>query len=268
MIKRTAILCSLLVLAGCSKITVLRTQELRKVEQEVKGVRGQVNDLSKTVDDINVSQGGLTSKMKADLTVMLAELQTNIQRLHAEIDETQHHLAQLNTKIDRLEQRRIVVSPGSAASGSSTAAPGKGAASGSNSQAATEPSYKIVDGIDLENLYNQAREDYIRAKYDLAFQGFKTVYEKDEGGSYKENTLYWMAECMLKAEKNDKALEAYRRTVQEFPRGTKVCASRFKIGMIHNQAKDISKRNDEWKLLVLECPSSNEAQRAQVMMKE
>lgn len=127
---------------------------------------------------------------------------------------------------------------------------------------------RVVDGLDLENLYNQSRDDYIRGKYDLAFSGFKNVYEKDAGGTWKEQAMYWMGESLLKQGKPDKAMEAYQRTVKEYPRGTKTCSARFKIGLIHDEKKDKPKRDEEWAQLIKECPGSNEAQRAQEMQKE
>jgi TolA-binding protein len=232
--------------SGCSKITLLRTQELRKVEDQVKSARKEIADLQKSVDDLNLSQGGLTSKMRADLTSMISDLQTQISRLHSEIDETQHRLGQLGQKLDKLDQRKVLLSGDSIAGGA--------------------PSLKIVDGLDLDNLFNQAREDYIRGKYDLAHQGFKTVNEKDPSGTYKELALYWMAECLWKGEKFDRALEMYQRVIKEFPKGGKACAARFKIGLIHDAKKDGDRRNDAFKQLISECPQSNEAQRAKEMM--
>lgn len=239
---------------------MLRTEELRKVQGEVKAVNVKVETLQKSVDELNLAQGGSTSKMKADLTLMLNELATQITRLHSEIDETQHRLTQLTAKIDKLDQKKIIVG-GAGAPGTPIAAPGQpGGSTGEN--------VRVVEGLDLENLYNQSRDDYIRGKYDLAFSGFKSVYEKDAGGTWKEQAMYWMGESLLKQEKPDKAMEAYQRAVKEFPRGTKTCSSRFKIGLIHHDKKDKSKRDEEWSKLIAECPGSNEAQRAQEMQKE
>jgi TolA-binding protein len=126
----------------------------------------------------------------------------------------------------------------------------------------------VVEGLDLENLYNQSRDDYIRGKYDLAFSGFKNVYEKDAGGTWKEQAMYWMGESLLKQKKDEKALEAYKRTVTEFPRGTKTCSSRFKIGLIFHEKNDKPKRDEEWDKLIAECPGANETQRALEMRKE
>ncbi|MCD6024496.1 MAG: hypothetical protein K0Q91_1412 [Fibrobacteria bacterium] len=237
-------------LTGCSQMTMLRTQELRKIESQVAATRKEVSDLQKAIDDLNLKQGGSSSRMRADLTSLMTELKTQIGSLHAEIDETQHRLAQLNQKLDKLDQRKVVVSPSA-----DTASKGP-----------PQP-VRVVPGLDLDHLFNQAREDYIRGKYDLAYQGFKALYEKDENGGYKELSLYWMGECLWKAERAERALEMYQRVLKEYPAGTQGCAARLKIGLIHEQRADIPRRNDAWNQLIAACPQSNEAERARELMK-
>jgi TolA-binding protein len=255
--------CLLLAWTGCSKVTMLRTEELRNVHGEVKSVRTQVESLQKSVDELNLAQGGSTSKMKADLTLMLKELESQITRLHSEIDETQYRLTQLSGKIDKLDAKKVIM--GNGAPGQPTA-PGATAAPGAPGAPAGD--MRVVEGLDLENLYNQARDDYIRGKYDLALQGFKNVYDKDAGGTWKELALYWIGESLLKQDKAGQALDAYARAVKEFPRGSKTCSARFKIGLIYNTKKEMANRDAEWGRLIAECPGSNEAQRAQEIEKE
>jgi len=271
--RRSAVL-FLLGLAGCSHMTMLRTQELRKVQEqilaerrEIAEVQKSVLDVQKSVDDLNLKQGGSSSKMRADLTNMLTELETQISRLHGDIDETQHRLGQVGQKLDRLEQRKIVVSGSAPASQAPAGGQGGGGADSTAGSSGTSPTVKVVEGLDLENLFNQSREDYIRGKYELAYKGFNTVYDKDATGSYKEAAEYWMAECLSKGDKSDKAVEMYQRVIKEFPKGGKTCASRFKLGLIYDQKKDVAQRNGTWKLLLDECPQSNEAERARELMK-
>lgn len=247
---------SLLVLTGCGAYETLRAQN-EKTQTDVNAVAKQVEAVQKSVDELNMAQGGSTSKMKADLTMMLNQLEGQITRLHAEIDETQFRLTQLSAKIEKLDQKKIVV--GGAAATAPGAAPGASPAPGEA---------KVIEGLDLEALFNQARDDYIRGKYDLALQGFKTVYEKDAGGTWRELAMFWLGETLLKQDKADKALEAYARVVKEFPRGTKACSAHFKSGLIYNDKKDKAKRDEEWNKLNAECAGSNEAQRAKEMMKE
>jgi TolA-binding protein len=258
---------SILGWTGCSKITMLRTQELRKVEDDVKATGKQIETLQKSVDELNLAQGGSTSKMKADLTLMLNQLESQITRLHAEIDETQYRLTQLSAKIDKLDQKKIIVGSGAAQSATGTPAGTPGAAA-TPGTATPGTETRVVEGLDLEAMFNQARDDYIRGKYELAMTGFKTVYEKDAGGTWRELAMFWMGETLMKQDKPDKALEAYGRVVKEFPRGTKSCSARFKSGLIYNQKKEKAKRDEEWAALIKECPGTNEAQRAQELQKE
>ena len=238
-------------LTGCSQMTVLRTQELRKVEAEVLATRKDVSDLQKSIDDLNMKQGGSTSRMRADLTSLMAELKTQISGLHAEIDETQHRLTQLNQKLDRLDQRKVITTQ------PSTDTANKGP---------VQP-VRVIPGLDLDHLFNTAREDYIRGKYDLAYQGFKALYEKDDVGGYKELSLYWMGECLLKAERPERALEMYQRLIKDFPAGTQGCPARLKIGLIYDQQSEVGRRNDAWNQLIAVCPQTNEAERAKELMK-
>lgn len=236
-------------LTGCSQMTLLRTHELRQVESQVQAARQDMAGLQKAVDDLQLQQGGSTSKMRADLTAMLGDLQAQISRLHAEIDETQHRLTQLNQKLDRLDQRKIVVAPGDS-----------GTAGG-------PPSVKVVPGLDLEHLFGQAREDFIRGRYDLAYQGFKAIYEKDDAGNWREQSLYWMAECLWRGERPDRAVDLYERVVQEFPEGTQKCVAWLKLGLIHDQKQDFERRNEALDQLIAACPQSNEAARAREILK-
>lgn len=262
MFRLVVISISILAWTGCSHITMLRTEELRKVQGEVQSAGKQIENLQKSVDELNLAQGGSTSKMKADLTLMLNQLESQITRLHAEIDETQFRLTQLSAKIEKLDQKKYVVG-GPGQTGSTPGAPGTPGAAGPGGE-----SMRVIEGLDLEALFNQSRDDYIRGKYDLAMQGFKNVYEKDDGGTWRELAMYWLGETLMKQDKPDKALEAYGRVVKEFPRGTKSCSSYFKMGLILHQKKDKSKRDEEWDKLIKECPGTNEAQRAKEMQKD
>ena len=238
-------------LTGCAQMTILRTQELRKVEVQVAATRKEVNDLQKAIDDLNMKQGGSTSRMRADLTSLMADLKSQISSLHAEIDETQHRLTQLNQKLDKLDQRKVI-----------TTAP-----SGDTAHKGPPQPVRVVPGLDLDHLFNTAREDYIRGKYDLAYQGFKALYEKDDAGGYKELSLYWMGECLWKGDRADRALEMYQRVLKEFPSGTQGCPARLKMGLIYDQKSDIPRRNDAWNQLIAVCPQTNEAERARELMK-
>ncbi len=250
---------TLFLLGGCSQMTVLRTHELRTLGTQIEQTRQEVAQVQKSVDDLNLKQGGSTNKMRADLTSMLTDLQAQISRLHAEIDETQHRLGQLNQRLERMEGRRVVVTPGTQGT---PGTPGAAGTVGATDTADKGPTVKVVPGLDLEHMFGQAREDFIRGRYDLAYQGFRAIYEKDNAGAWREQSLYWMAECLWKGDKPDRALEVYARVLSEFPEGSHGCAARLKTGLVHDQRQDIAARNEALNQLIEACPSTNEAARA------
>ncbi|HEX2613763.1 MAG TPA: hypothetical protein VHO02_09225, partial [Fibrobacteria bacterium] len=169
-------------LGGCSQMTLLRTKELNAIGAQVDSSRAAIADVQKSLDALNIQQGGSTARMRADLTAMLTDLQTQISRLQAEIDETQYRMVQLGQKLDKLDKRKVVPATDDTTKGASAAV-------------------KVVPALDMEHLFGQAREDFIAGRYEIAFQGFKAIYEKDDAGAWREQSLYWMAECLLRAEK-------------------------------------------------------------------
>ncbi len=229
-------------------MTVLRTHELQQIDDSVRETRKEIAELQRSLDEISVQQGGTTSRMRADLTSMLNDLQQQIARLHTEINETQQRIGQLNQRLDR-------IAPRSGSGAGFTAVPDT-----------TAPSAGIAPGLDLDHLFNQAREDYVRGRYELAYQGFRTVYERDEAGNYREAALYWMAECLWKGQRERQALEMYHRTLREYPEGALRCATLLKIGLLQDELLDLQGRNEAWETLIRECPESNEARRARELL--
>jgi TolA-binding protein len=236
-------------------------KNINSTHDKVKKLEAQIAELSKAIDDLNVNTGGATSKMKADLTMLLKQLEVNLERLAAEMDESQYRMRQLERKIDMISTQRLLIT------GSVGDSLGPADSSDSPGVKKTKTA-KVVAGLDIENLYNQARGDFLTGKYSLAFKGFKTVFEKDKAGSFKDNALYWMGECKYKEEKFDQAEEYYNRCIKEYPLGNKICSAMFKLGMVKDKKEKKKERNKIWKTMIEKCPGSNEAHRARQIMEE
>lgn len=248
----------LILLAGCARMQRVESGVI-STQAKVEKLEANLDTLTQAIDDLNINQGGATRKMKADLTMLLKELMSQLDRLNAEMDESQYRLKQMENKIAALSSQRLLMTDGAS---DSTA--------GDSTAPKTGGKKVIIPGLDIEKLYHQAREDYIIGKYDLAFKGFRIVLEKDKTGSYKDNALYWMGECFYKQKKYDEAIEYYSRCINEYPHGNKICSAIFKIGLISHQKKDFTERDNTWKRLAetSPCPNSNEAHRAEEMMKK
>ncbi len=243
-------------LSGCARMKMIETN-VQQTNEDVKEVKARLGELIKTVDDLILSQGGVTNKMKADLTILLKQLESQLDRLHAEMDESQHRYRELEKKVDKILGQRLVLTPGN--SDTSVVY--------SDTSLSSQGKAKVVGGLDIEKLYLQAREDYITGKYMLAFKGFNNVFDKDLTGSFKDNALYWMGECYYKDNKLDKALEYYQKAASDYPHGNKFCSALFKSGLVYDKKGDKTKKAEIWGMLLEKCPSSNEAHRAKELLK-
>lgn len=249
---------SLLVLGGCSRFYVVETN-VAETKSEVQKVKQQVSDLAKSVDDLNLKTGGATSTMRADLTIMLKELSAQIDRLGAELDESQYRLQQMEKKVDLMRSQKILISGPTDSLGLPKLVNG--------SDSGSAPSVRVIEALDIEKIYNQAREDFIVGKLELAISGFLKVFEKDVQETYRDNALFWVGESYFKLKNWEKAIEYYNRCIKEYPRGNKRCSAYFKSGLAFQELNQTESRNTAWKDLNTHCPTSNEAQRAQELMK-
>ncbi len=246
---------------GCARFQNMETK-ISHTDQRVAQLQKHIENISKAIDDLNINQGGATSKMRADLTMQLKQLDEQLDRLHAEMDESQFRMRQLEKKVDMVANQRLLTTGTQANLFSDSA----GTLLDSTKTAQSLSQTRVVPGLEIEKLYHQAREDYITGKYKLAFKGFKTVFEKDHGGSFKDNALYWMGECHYKQGEFSKAIGYYQQCVQGFPRGNKMCSALFKAGMTFEKQKEKPKRDSTWTLVLEKCKGTNESHRVQAMM--
>jgi TolA-binding protein len=236
-----------LVLCYCTSFFLLSTftgcAQLQRVEAQNQRIQKQLDTLNETVDQFSLAQGGTTRQMKADLNFLLQDIKEQLNRLNAQLDESQYRLAKLENSLGNTKQK-----------------PNEKPSIKTDSTT-TKPQ------LDVKKIYHQAREDYITGKYKLALRGFQTVYQRDSQGDYKDNSLYWVGEIYYKNKEYSKAIEFYTRTVAEFPKGDKKCTALFKMGLVYEDQGDIESRNQTWQRLQdPSCKNSNEALQAVELM--
>jgi|GEM_PF-1489363 len=259
-------------LISCARVTRIENH-VDQTNAQVSQIRQDITTLSRTIDDLNVRTGGTTSQMRADLIMMLKELGMQLDRLSAELDESQYRLREMEKKVDLLRNQRLVVPANSKIDSSKNGSMGltsphpDALIPGFDSSSKLVNAPKLVEAFDVEKVYTQAREDFLAGKLDLALSGFQTVYDKDPtGGTYKENALYWLGECQYKKKEWDKAAQIYLRIPMEYPKGNKKCPSLFKAGLSFQNLGQSQKHQETWNQLQTACPGSNEANRAAALL--
>lgn len=290
------VLLATILLMSCSSVTVLRTQEIQKiVSAESKMLLVTIDSLHTKLDSMEIEQSRLQKRMKADMNMISSRMSEDYERFIARIEENQHRLDLLIGKSDKILSKKVVVekrvtvnnnapapttAPSSSFVGASDAVDSAGAiyngsantqTTAANTTVTTETTnVKTTFDMDMEKIYNTAKSDFHQGEYELAYNGFKQVYEKKYGTQLSENALYWMSLCLLEYKQTDKAVSLLTRVISEFPKGMKSCVSYFRLAQI---AGDAGKKNEQIKNLealvaTSQCKSSNEAMKAADLLKQ
>ncbi|MDR2593368.1 MAG: hypothetical protein LBC87_01170 [Fibromonadaceae bacterium] len=224
-------------LCSCSSITVLRTKEIKNAtDSSAASVNRRIDSLVRVLDSLESEQSKSLSRLKADF----ADLSS---RINDQGDKSEARMEEITFRLDRLLGQK-----------------------GGTKSAAKPVQHEQPKehNAEMEALYNASRADYLRGEYAVAYNGFKQIYETVKTGELAENSLYWMAMCMLDAGKKDNAETLFKTLLEKFPQGAKVCPVEFKLASMAEEARDKAKQKS-WLQKLLNtghCVSSNEFHRA------
>ena len=250
-----------LVFAGCSQVTMLRTQEMKAVGTDVQVAVLSILDSS--VQYLSAQNDSLRAELEASALMqkrMMAEITTLARRMGDESErndsrqeEIIYRLDMLLGKSDKILAKKVVVS---------------GAPQAPMSMDSLEREAEKL--VEAEAMFNTARSDYHRGEYKLAYSGFKQVYEQMKTGELAENSLYWMALCLIDAKQKDKAKKVLTSLSDAFPDGQKTCSAMFKLASLHAEdgEVDLQKQYLQKILNSKNCASSAEFEQAAGILQE
>lgn len=250
-----------LVLAGCSQITMLRTQEMKNVGTDVQVA--VLSNLDSSVQYLSAQNDSLRAELEASALVqkrMMAEITTLARRMGDESErndsrqeEIIYRLDMLLGKSDKILAKKVVVS---------------GAPQAPMSMDSLEREAEKL--VEAEAMFNTARSDYHRGEYKLAYSGFKQVYEQMKTGELAENSLYWMALCLIDAKQKDKAKKVLTSLSDAFPDGQKTCSAMFKLASLHGEDGEVDMQKQYLQKILnsKNCASSAEFEQAAGILQE
>jgi TolA-binding protein len=220
----------------------MRTKEIREA---TNNVNVRLDSLIQVIDSLKFEQTRNLSRLKADFAELNLKVDEQGDKAEIRMDEITYRL----DHILKVTQQKSIVTK---------------SAAGSEKNTGNEQSHE------MESLYNASRADYLRAEYAVAYNGFKHIYESLKTGEMAENSLYWMAMCMLDAGKKENAETLFKNLLDKYPQSPKVCTVNFKLASMAEEAQKINEQKAYLqKLLGTEhCVASNEFQRAADILQE
>jgi len=251
-------------LTGCSQVTMLRTQEMKAVGTDVQvavlsNLDSSVQYLSAQNDSLRAELDSVKAllatnkRMMAEITMLSRRMGDESERNDSRQEEIIYRLDMLLGKSDKILAKKVVVS---------------GAPQAPMSMDSLEREAEKL--VEAEAMFNTARSDYHRGEYKLAYSGFKQVYEQMKTGELAENSLYWMALCLIDAKQKDKAKKVLTSLSDAFPDGQKTCSAMFKLASLHAEdgEVDLQKQYLQKILNSKNCVSSAEFEQAAGILQE
>jgi len=252
------------------------SDDMALLHREITDVQRSVEQLETNVLDkgdlqaMESSMQDLTNKnmrSNADLAQRVAELQEQIEALHASLDLTTRRLQQISQELAAAGSQRstaAILPPVTAApTGEGDAGLGGAAVAGAGGAAALSARRASTP----DELYRSAYEDYMRGNYDLATDGFGEYLRRWPNTELSDNALYWIGECYDAKEEPTKALEMFSKVLEDYPTSDKAAAAQLKKGLIYLKMGDQGQGVVNLQYVVYEHPGTREADLAREQLR-
>lgn len=235
-------------------------KEIIRLQADVSILQQQVRELKKAFDSEIAVLRALVEKLydqsgraQASLEQVKSFNQQNHATVGAKVESMDTQFSVVNTGIDMVLERISKLSMQLAETKSQV-------------ESLDSPS-RATGPVRPEELYNSAYGDFIKGSYDLARQGFQEYVNNYPDTELSDNALYWIGETFYVDRKFAKAVDAFDRVIQLYPKGDKAAATILKKGFSYLELKNNKASIKELRWVIQKYPSSNSAKLAKARLK-
>lgn len=226
----------------------------------------------------------VNSKGLVDIMVRVESMQSELQRLVGEIELQRHSMDEIKKRQRDLyldiDRRLLQMERGS----------GMGAAPISVPQSAVEtpaykkntapivssprrvvpaPTTKVIKKKEGEQIAYQKAFDLLRAlRYEKATQAFRQFLNDFPNGRYAHIAQYWLAETSYHTRKFNIAVQDYQTLIIQYPTSPKRADALLKIGYSQFELKSFAKATAVLKKLIKSYPGTTEAGQAENLLQK
>ncbi len=224
---------------------VLQLQEQIRLLQKSTDDRGNVlksllEQLNDQIAKSNLAMENLTQAMsgqKAEVGTAVSSLRQEIQKLSVKLDDTNNRIAGLYQKVEDSQVKASSL---------------RNLPSGGDSSAGVQP----------DQVYSQAYNDYLMGNYDLAITGFQDFLTNYPNSEYADNAMHYLGVCYFEQNRYEQAIQAFDQVINLYPKGDKTPVAYFKKAAAYQALQKNNEAVDTWKKLYTLFPDSQEAKLA------
>ena len=224
---------------------VVMTQLVEKTADATNRLQGALDAMQHSLQTAITSQGAVQNQ-KID------GQQARLQQISDSLDEMKARQTKLSEQITQLRQFMETVQ----------SQPPPTAANQGVQPAVAAPTPVVPPPPSPQTLYENALRDMLAAKTDLAMLGFEDYLKTYPDGERAENAQFYIGEIYYQNAQYSKAVEAYTKVIDGFPKGNKTPAAHLKKGYALAEMRMRAAAKKELEILIRRFPASDEAKRA------
>ena len=258
-------------------ITQNQAVEKTLIEQSLDSVNKlstTMGGLQKNVEDMQATSGARLDTMSTQVQGVsdnLQELLARMGKLNQQLTDTQNAIQSIDAKLAGTAPPTAAPSapaPGNSngpnpSGGDAAAAP---PAPGPFTQGAPAAGSTPPPSSDL--LYSNGLRDLNGRKYDLAGQEFQDYLKYYSDTDLASNAQFYLGEIAFAQEQFDRAVDAYGKVIEKYPKSFKLAPAHLKRGLALIQLGEKAMGVRELRLVVKLYPGTDEDRRARAKLKD
>jgi tol-pal system protein YbgF len=264
-----------LLLFGCAS-----TRDVRVLDRGLDVIQSQINNLQKEnistkkeISDLKTEN----QKLKADLSLRLENLQSEMRTSSTSTGEYQELLKRSSKEMDRFkeemegrlrtieEKRKMQEEKLSELEDRLKGLDGRMAASASKAETerlASKETLSEIKGVStgMGTLYKDAYETFHRGDLEGARRKFQAFLKQYSNTELSDNAQFWIGETYYLKKDFERAILEYEKAVVKYPEGDKIPAALFKQALAFLELGDKTNARNLLKRVIEKYPLSDQAE--------
>jgi tol-pal system protein YbgF len=257
-----------------TQITQNEAVQKTLIEQSLDSVNklsGTMGNLQKNVEDLQATSGARLDSMSTQVQGVsdnLQELLARMGKLNQQLTDTQNAIQSIDAKLASSAPPATAAPLGAPPSPGGDAAlpsgPGAPLAAPSGLPAAASAAGAPPPSSDL--LYSNGLRDLNGKKYDLAGQEFQDYLHYYSGTDLASNAQFYLGEIAFAQQQYDRAVDAYGKVIDNFPKSFKLAPAHLKRGLALIQLGERAMGVRELRTVLRLYPGTDEERRARAKL--
>jgi len=230
--------------------------KISDLEAEVAALKSRMDELEQREEKYRKE----VEDVKKDSTEQILQVRKDQADLKVEIDAVKQKLNQIDEVLKQLSEQMTEIQNKLQAQEQALAQQA--------GQASAEPSSETKESGAGADLYNQALDNFNKKKYDVARAQFEAFLKANPNDSYSDNAQFWIGETYFQEKNYKYAINEYMKVQENFPKGNKVPAALYKIGLCFELMGKKPEAIAMYKQLIESYPSSEESAKAKIQIEK